>query len=88
MRPARRGHAFLCLDAVESVYPLAEFDPLGLGSITEVHLGLEIPNRDGAAHADVGLWAITVPCWVCISSALHCSGQDFSLALLIQCPHT
>lgn len=74
------------LDAAGSVYPLAEFDPLGLESITEVDLGLEIPNRDGAAHADVGLCTVTMPCWICIPSALHSSGQDFSHASLIQCP--
>lgn len=50
------------LDAAGSIYPLAEYDPLGLESISDVDLELEIPNMDGAAHADMGLWAVTMPC--------------------------
>lgn len=43
------------LGAAGSIYPLAESDPQGLESTTEVDLGLEIPSRDGAARASVGL---------------------------------
>lgn len=50
------------LGAAGSIYPLAESDPQGLESTTEVDLGLEIPSRDGAARASVGLWAVTLPC--------------------------
>lgn len=50
------------LDAAGPIYPLPEFDLLGLESITEGDVGLKIPNRDGAAHADVGLWTVTMPC--------------------------
>lgn len=57
--------------------PLAESDPQGLESTTEVDLGLEIPSRDGAARASVGLWAVTLPCTPQCNAFFH--------ALLIQC---